>query len=249
MLFAFITVWLWICLPIFWGSTYSLESFFPNLEVYFVSFDTDPVSFLNGPFTEMAQSQASLPSSTTHLGWSVRPSTDYPNGLGDVRSEVLSQRSWATVVINTNATTAWIEAVQLGDASYDPSGAVTVYLQTARFYQVSLLYIEALVGIQSYTFPVLIPQVSQNLEQPLSTARAAALRSFISSTEGGATAISSAAAVPQAVGVGFSYTIHDLRPIENGAWAGSAPMEAALIYYVSPGDMAGTILPVCLIDR
>lgn len=100
---------------------------------------------------DMARTQASLPSSTTHLGWSIRDTSDYPNGLEDVRNNVLSQRSWATVVINSNATTAWRNAINNGDSSYDPNGAITIYIQTARFYQVSLLYIEAIVGGYTYS--------------------------------------------------------------------------------------------------
>jgi hypothetical protein len=145
LLFALITVWLWICLPIFWGSTYLLTEHFPNLEIHLVSFDTAANSYLNGPMTEMAHMQASLPKQEVHLGWTVRGASDYPNGVSDVEANVLSQRSWATVVINANATTAWTQAVQNGDASYDPTGAITVYLQSARFYQVTLLYIEQLV--------------------------------------------------------------------------------------------------------
>lgn len=96
--------------------------------------------------TEMAQQQSALPSSMTHLGWSVRSASDYPNGLATVEDNILSQKAWATVVINANATSAWLNAVRNGDPNYDPTGAVTIYVQTARFYQVTLLYIEATVS-------------------------------------------------------------------------------------------------------
>lgn len=118
-------------------------SFFHALEVHLVSFDQDSGSFLNYPMAQMAREQATM---ETSLGWSVRPSSDYPNGLQDVENNVLSQKCWVTVVINANATSAWREAVTSGDGNYDPTGAVTVYFQTARFYQVTLLYIEALVS-------------------------------------------------------------------------------------------------------
>lgn len=67
---------------------------------------------------------------------------------------------------------------------------------------------------------------------PLSQARASALQSFASDAANNAALINSAAAVPQAIGTGFGYTIQDLRTIGNGQWAASAPMEAALIYFV-----------------
>jgi len=146
LLFGFVTLWLWICLPIFWGSTYSLLSYFPNLNIHYVTFDTDPAAYLNGPMEELVNQQNALPSSTTHLGWSIRPTSDYPEGLATVENNILSQKAWATVVVNANATSAWLNAVRNGDVNYDPTGAVTIYLQTARFYQVTLLYIEATVS-------------------------------------------------------------------------------------------------------
>jgi hypothetical protein len=69
---------------------------------------------------------------------------------------------------------------------------------------------------------------------PLSQARASALQSFASNAANNAALINSAAAVPQAIGTGFGYTIQDLRTIGNGQWGASAPMEAALIYFVRP---------------
>ena len=233
LLFTLITVWLWICLPIFWGSTYLLTEHFPNLAIHLVTFDTASNSYLNGPMTEMAKMQASLPKQQTHLGWSVRDTSDYPNGLDDVEANVLSQRSWATVVVNANATSAWTQAVQNGDASYDPTGAITVYLQSARFYQVTLLYIEQLVsGTLVRSVPEADDQVSTNIMSALTTARASALQDLATSLQGNDTAVAAARQVPQAVGTGFGFTIHDLRSIGNGGWAGAAPMEAGMIYYV-----------------
>jgi len=73
---------------------------------------------------------------------------------------------------------------------------------------------------------------------PLSQARASALQSFASDAANNAALINSAAAVPQAIGTGFGYTIQDLRTIGNGQWAASAPMEAALIYFVRPHQLS-----------
>jgi len=73
-----------------------------------------------------------------------------------------------------------------------------------------------------------------NLKSPLSEARASALQSFASEAANNAALITNAQAVPQAIGTGFGYTIQDLRTIGNGQWGSSAPMEAALIYFVSP---------------
>lgn len=68
---------------------------------------------------------------------------------------------------------------------------------------------------------------------PIASARGAALQSFAQTAAGNANAITLASRVPQAIGTGFGYTIFDLRPIGNGQWSSAAPMEAALIYFVS----------------
>jgi hypothetical protein len=95
---------------------------------------------------ETANTQYGLPATTVHLGWRVKDASYYPNGLGDVRQDVLQQGCWAAVVVNANATSAWRTALENGDSSYDPTGAITIYLQSARFYQVVLLYIVQLVS-------------------------------------------------------------------------------------------------------
>lgn len=146
IIFGLLTIWLWGCLSIFWGSVYKLTTGLPAINVYFVTFDNDANALLNQPITEQANYLANLPASMPHLGWQVRQASDYPNGLEDVRQEVLHQKSWATVVVNANATSAWRNAIRNGDANYDPNGAIGIYYMGARFYQVQYLYTEALVS-------------------------------------------------------------------------------------------------------
>ncbi|KAI9634655.1 uncharacterized protein MKK02DRAFT_37535 [Dioszegia hungarica] len=217
-IFLGITLWLWACLSFFWGSTYKLTSGISNLNVRFVTFDTDSSALLNAPITQQANYLASLPSSVTHLGWEVRSASNYPNGLADVQREVLQQECWAFVVVNANATSAWRAAVRNGDGSYDPNGAIGIYYMGARFYQVQYLYTESL--------------IKEELSNPLSTARAEALQAFNTYAANNAGAIAAAARSPQTLGVAFGYNIFDLRPIQDWAWAGAAPMEASLIYFV-----------------
>lgn len=133
---------MWACLSIFWGSTYHLQTNFHRLTVHLVSLDTEPDSFLVPAMEQMAQEQNSMPIEMPHFTWIVRSASDYPNGLADVRHEILGQECWAAVVINANATSAWREALQTGDASYSPNGAMGIYFQSARFYQVVLLYVQ-----------------------------------------------------------------------------------------------------------
>ena len=183
-----------------------------------------------------AQYEASLPSSIPHLGWEIHAASEYPNGLADVQHSIFAQKCWAAVVINANATSAWTAALADGDTSYDPTGAIGIYYASARFYQVTLLYIESLVRTARLFCLVhitdsVLAQLTSNLANPLASARSAALKSFVSSA-GNPNAITLASRVPQALGVGFAYNIFDLRPIPNSAWSSAAPMEASLIYFV-----------------
>lgn len=150
--YTFITCWLWVCLSIFWGSTYKLEANLKNLRVDFVTFDNDAGSVLNAPMRQAVEQQQQLGSSAPHLGWNIRNADAYPDGLESVRNDIIGQECWVTVVINANATSAWRTALQQGNANYDPSGAVRVYYASARFYQVTLLYVNAMVcaGLHSF---------------------------------------------------------------------------------------------------
>ncbi|OCF78731.1 hypothetical protein I204_00675 [Kwoniella mangroviensis CBS 8886] len=219
VLYGFITIWLWICLSIFWGSTYRLTSFLPSLTVHVIPFDTpSSTSFLNGPITQQMTYVANEPPSVVHLGYQIKDPSNYPNGLEDVRRSVVAQECWAAIVVNDNASSAWTDALQNGDESYDPTGAIGIYYSGARFYQVVLLYFDSL--------------ITRALANPLATARSQALEAFMGSANTNPTLLTNAARVPQAIGVGFGYTIFDVRPIQNGAWAGAAPMEASLIYFI-----------------
>lgn len=123
-----------------------LEPNFVNLTVNLIPFDTDTNSFLVGPIINQANYENSEPRSIPHFTWVIKSPSDYPNGLADVRRDILTQKAWAAVVINANATSAWQAALATGDSSYDPTGAIGVYFASARFYQVVLLYVEAVVS-------------------------------------------------------------------------------------------------------
>ena len=142
-----ISLWLWATLSFFWGSTYQLINQFYNLQVYVVNFDTTSNAFLPGPIQTEVNYQNSLGWDVAHVTWVMRDPSNYPNGLADVQNEVLTQQCWATVVINANATSAWTSALAAGDSSYDPTGAIGIYVQSARFYQVILNYLEPIVGV------------------------------------------------------------------------------------------------------
>lgn len=84
--------------------------------------------------------------STAHLGYVIRDASSYPRGVYDAMDEVTNKDCWGAIVVNANATSAWRAAVESGDGSYDPSGAVGVFYQGARYYQIILLYLAPFVS-------------------------------------------------------------------------------------------------------
>lgn len=149
---GFITVALWICLPIFWGSLYLTLQYLSNLTIYLVDLDTasSGSSAIVGPaFRAMASNSNAMSTkliSTAHLGYVIRDAADYPRGVYDAMDEVTNKDCWGAIVVNANATSAWRAAVQAGDAAYDPSGSVGVFYQGARYYQIILLYLAPFVS-------------------------------------------------------------------------------------------------------
>ncbi|KAJ9117408.1 hypothetical protein QFC24_006504 [Naganishia onofrii] len=147
-----ITVALWICLPIFWGSLYLTLQYLSNLTIYLIDLDTasSGSSAIVGPaFRAMASNSNAMSTkliSTAHLGYVIRDAADYPRGVYDAMDEVTNKDCWGAIVVNANATSAWRAAVQAGDAAYEPSGSVGVFYQGARYYQIILLYLAPFVS-------------------------------------------------------------------------------------------------------
>lgn len=77
--------------------------------------------------------------------------------------------------------------------------------------------------------------------EPLTTARRNALQAFNTYAANNNGAIANAAAAPQTLGTAVGYTVFDLRPIQDWAWSGAAPMEASLIYFVCPLLLQSTV--------
>ncbi|KAI5449661.1 hypothetical protein NCC49_004122 [Naganishia albida] len=231
-----ITVALWIALPIFWGSLYLTLQYLSNLTIYLVDLDTaaSGSSAIVGPaFRAMASNSNAMSTkyiSTAHLGYVIRDAADYPRGVYDAMDEVTNKDCWGAIVVNANATSAWRAAVESGDASYDPSGAVGVFYQGARYYQIILLY--------------LAPFMVRNTRTALQTASSAARSTILASLSNTFTAPSSAPAssqlvtttlgalqaVPQALATPFGFYQHDLRV--QTQWAAAAVFEASDIYYL-----------------
>lgn len=124
---------LWICLPIFWGSTLLLEYYFYRLNIQVVDFDSaaSGAGALVGPPLVQSLLQHNL-SSGPHLTYFNISPSEFPGGPDQVMESVGHNFAWGAVVIYPNATTAWRNAIETGNSSYDPTGCVGIYFSAAH---------------------------------------------------------------------------------------------------------------------
>ncbi|KAI5474765.1 hypothetical protein MNV49_002498 [Pseudohyphozyma bogoriensis] len=221
MVMVFLTCW--VALPIFWGSCYTLLQYFYRLDIDIYDFDSiaSPGTALLGP--TLSSSLVATMASTTHVTFNIKdPATAGAGGgmitMEEIENQVVNEVAWATVVINSNASTAWRSAVAgTGGTTYDPEGAVTLVVASARFYQV----------IDEYLVPYLKPLMQSGL-QTASQAAVADELSSLTLTQ----LVAFSEAQQKALSTPFGMSDSDVRPILPGQWAGSAPLEAGLIYYI-----------------
>jgi len=130
--------------------------YFSRLSVNVYDFDTPASNSLGitpilGPaYRSYAAEQNSLPLSTPHVGYNIIDvstiSSEYPDGVWSARDDVLKKKCWAAIVIHSNATASWRNALENGQQGYDSQGSVGIYYEGARYYQIVLLYLRPFVS-------------------------------------------------------------------------------------------------------
>lgn len=107
------------------------------LTVVVVDFDGqvppyDQVAPMVGPFvTQMTNEQAQSPN-PMHLGYRNRAPAFFENDPLAVRRHVYDEGAWAGIVVNANATALLRSAVETGNMSYSPLGAIQIIYNQAR---------------------------------------------------------------------------------------------------------------------
>ncbi|GAA5892462.1 hypothetical protein JCM5296_003603 [Sporobolomyces johnsonii] len=208
-----LTVAVWALLSVFWGSTY-----FYRLKIDIYDFDSTATSSpLLGP-TVVRTLQQSL-SDPVHLGYIVQNVTGVT--YEEIADRVVNEKNWGAIILNANATANFRAAAAgtggLSNGTWSPEGAISIVVASARWYQV----------VDEY----LIPYLYSALETPMLEASQQAAASILSSATP-ATLAALSTTQQAALATPFSYQTIDLRPILPGQWAGAAPLEAGLIYYV-----------------
>ncbi|KAI2625380.1 MNNG and nitrosoguanidine resistance protein [Hypomontagnella submonticulosa] len=123
-------------LSLYWAALSHVEQNISSLKVHVVDFDGqvapyDAVTPLVGPAVTAAV-QKMLDSPQHTIGYTIVPPSAYGFDPIAVREAVYDWHCWAAVIVNPNATALLQEAVSIGNASYDPTGAIQFIIQTAR---------------------------------------------------------------------------------------------------------------------
>ncbi|KAE9967742.1 hypothetical protein BLS_006216 [Venturia inaequalis] len=122
-------------LSIYWAVFFHLPKNLKSLVVYVVDFDgIAPYNTANAPVvgplvTELTQKMLQA---EVHLGYGTLPPSQFSNDPMQVRRAVYDWDCWAAIIVNPNATAMLYSAIQNGNTSYDPMGAMQLIFQDAR---------------------------------------------------------------------------------------------------------------------
>lgn len=132
------------------------------------------------------------------LGWVNKPAAEFDFDPMAVRNEVYHQKAWAAIIVNANATTLLQNAVQNGNASFDPMGiAQTIYVQ-ARDETTYTQYVTPVIMEFQTMFTSMFGKMwaGQVLQQASNTA----------------SVLSNIQAAPQAISPAVGFSTFNLRP-------------------------------------
>lgn len=182
----------------YWAVLFNVQQNMSALTTIVVDFDGQSAPYtavqpIVGPALTQAAQEARKPTGT--LGWDVRDPADFNYDPIAVRQYIYDQHAWAAIIINNNATALLRQAVQNGNAQYDPMGAAQVIYISARDETTYSTYI--------------VPQLSQYETQAVSMFGEKWVAQVLSDSSLDAATYSNA---PQALSPAIGFSIFDLRP-------------------------------------
>ena len=130
-----LSVFILAVLSMYWGVLFHAEENLSSLDVFVVDFDGTQAPYtdvkpLVGPLITQTTEKMIHKGSGLHLGYITADPSLFNHDPMQVRQAVYDFKAWAAIVINANATGLLQQAVQQGNASYDPMGACqTIYVQ------------------------------------------------------------------------------------------------------------------------
>lgn len=186
-------------LSLFWGTFFHVKQNLGSFVVWIVDFDgvDDPSASLPivGPAL-LREAEKAIQSNSPHVGYGTMPASYFNNDPNDVRRAIYDYKAWAAIVVNPNATAALRQALENGDASYDPTTAC----QT--------IYVEArdTVAIDTYIRPELITFQTAAAASIGAAWTREVMHNFTASTR------SNLELAPQILSPGVSFATVNLRP-------------------------------------
>lgn len=131
-------VFILLVMSMYWAVLFNVEQNLSSLDVFVVDFDGTQAPYtgvtpLIGPLiTQTTEKMISSGQSGGHLGFITMDPAYFNNDPMQVRQAVYDFKAWAAIVINANATALLQQAVQQGNASYEPLGACQTVWVEAR---------------------------------------------------------------------------------------------------------------------
>ncbi|EED14347.1 conserved hypothetical protein [Talaromyces stipitatus ATCC 10500] len=208
-------VYILMVLSLYWGALFNVYEKLPSLTVWIVDFDAKVAPFntttpIVGPFITNAFEKLT-PQTVDKLGWTVKSAADFNYDPMVVREELYNEKAWTAIIVNANATTLLLEAVNNGNSSYDPTGAAQILYNSARDQTT----------MSAYIFPALIdvmfPIIGEFGEEWSSILAKNASTQNVFRT-------------PQAVNPGIGFSFIDLRPFTPPT--GTPAISIGLIYLI-----------------
>lgn len=132
------------------------------------------------------------------LGWGPLPPSRFNYDPIQVRQEVYDFKAWAAIIINPNATSMLYSAVQNGNTSYDPLGAIQLVYQDARD--------------DTIWYDFMLPLVSEFMTEAQSMVGSEWTRMVLQNATTDRTLLTNIARVPQALSPAIGYSQYNLRP-------------------------------------
>lgn len=202
-------------LSIYWGALSSVERRLPDLTIWVVDFDGQAAPYNTtppfvGPIVIKTIAKRSL-STYNRLGWRIMSARDFRNDPSLVKRGIYEEYAYAAIIVNYNATALLRAAVQQGNESYDPNGALEVIYMSARDQITYSSYI--LPAVYNVVNDVLYAFGSEWIKDLSSNATSPDLFR-----------------VPQAINPGICFTSLDLRPF--GPAVASPSITVGLAYLI-----------------
>ncbi|PMD19114.1 hypothetical protein NA56DRAFT_690814 [Hyaloscypha hepaticicola] len=188
-------------LSLYWAVLYRVEQNMSSLVVWVVDFDGQVAPYTDittviGPMVVQTAQSLLAPSGT--VGWQSQPASVFNYDPIAVRQAIYAEKAWAAIIINPNATALLQEAVNNGNASYDPMGASQV------------VYVEARdeTTLDNYV----VPQLQQLQTQVTSSFGQMWAGQVLSRASTDATVLANIQAAPQALSPAIGFSTFNLRP-------------------------------------